>query len=417
MRLLETIMKNILWIIALWGLLGLGTNVYAVPQDPVQPAASQTPKRELSTKDKDEVEFGKKIVEEVVKQFKMVEDPALNERVNRIGLILADVARNTPTEARYGESGAPPFEYTFKIIDDKDVNAFSVPGGFIFVHKGLLDFVQSDHELAGVLAHEIAHAAHRHVMALVRADDKISREVMLPVLLGALIGRMPAGDTLTLLTGTQLYRIAKLNSFGQEAETDSDLTALEYMRRSPYNSVGLLTFMERLAAEERKRPQIDWGIYRTHPPSKERAQALRKGLQEAGISIRRREVSPALRIVARLEKTDKKEGTPPEEAELYEVAYENISIFRPAHDPDKGDSKSRAEKIAERINILLDDGVEMFEVRLSADGQAVLIKGEEVIRITPTDSELYDQTPEQVALQVREAMRRLLWSDTIRLLY
>lgn len=409
-------MKN-LWIIALLGLFGLSTGVYAVPQDPAQPAESQAPKRELSAKDKDEIEFGKKIVEEVVKQFKIVEDPALNERVNRIGLALADIARSTHTEARYGESGAPPFEYSFKVIDDKDINAFSIPGGFIFVHKGLLDFVQSDHELAGVLAHEIAHAAHRHVMALVRADDKISREVMLPVLLGALIGRMPAGDTLTLLTGTQLYRIAKLNSFGQEAEIDSDLTALEYLRRSSYNPVGLLTFMERLAAEERKRPQLDWGIYRTHPPSKERAQALRKALQDTGIPIRRREVSPALRIVARLEKTDKKEGMPPDEAGLYEVAYDNILIFRPAHDPDKGDSKTRAEKIAERLNVLLDDGVEMFEVRLSSDGQAISVKGEEVIRITAADSDLYDQTPEQVALAVREALRRLLWSDTIRLLY
>jgi len=410
-------MKKNLWIIALFGLLGLSTTAYAVPQDPVQPAENQTPKRELSAKDKEEVEFGKKIVEEVIKQFKIIEDPALTERVNRVGLALADIARNTPTEARYGEAGSPPFEYSFKIIDDKDINAFSIPGGFIFVHKGLLDFVQSDHELAGVLAHEIAHAAHRHVMALVRADDKISREVMLPVLLGALIGRMPAGDTLTLLTGTQLYRIAKLNSFGQEAEIDSDLTALEYLRRSSYNPVGLLTFMERLAAEERKRPQIDWGIYRTHPPSKERAQALRKGLQDAGIPIRRREVSPALRITTRLEKTDKKEGMPPEETDLYEVAYDNILIFRPAHDPDKGDSKARAEKIAERINTLLDDGIEMFEVRLSADSQAVLIKGEEVIRITPADSELYDQSPEKIALQVRESLRRLLWSDTIRLLY
>lgn len=409
-------MKN-LWIIALLGLFGLGTSVHAVLQAPVQPAENQVPKRELSAKDKDEIEFGKKIVEEVVKQFKLVEDPALNERVNRVGLALADIARGTHTEARYGESGAPSFEYSFKIIDDKDIHAFSIPGGFIFVHKGLLDFVQSDHELAGVLAHEIAHAAHRHVMALVRADDKISREVMLPVLLGALIGRMPAGDTLTLLTGTQLYRIAKLNSFGQEAEIDSDLTALEYLRRSFYNPVGLLTFMERLAAEERKRPQLDWGIYRTHPPSKERAQALRKALQDTGIPIRRREVSPALRIVARLEKTDKKEGMPPEGAELHEVAYDTILIFRPAHDPDQGDSKTRAEKIAERLNVLLDDGVEMFEVRLSSDGQAVSVKGEEVVRVTAADSELYDQTPEQVAVAVREALRRLLWSDTIRLLY
>jgi predicted Zn-dependent protease len=224
----------------------------------------------LSPRDQQEVEFGKKVVAEIEKQYKFITDPELVERVNRIGQTLAEIARQTRTEARYGESGPAPFEYTFRIIDEKDVNAFSVPGGFIFVNKGLLDFVSSDDELAAVLAHEIAHAAHRHVMKLIRDDVKVQQSVLLPALLVGIFGRLPSQDFAGLMTGAQLYRIARVSSFSQEAETDSDLTALEYLRRSPYNPVGLLVFMERLAAEERKRPQIDWG-HLPHAPDYARA--------------------------------------------------------------------------------------------------------------------------------------------------
>ena len=82
----------------------------------------------LSPRDQQEVEFGKKVVAEIEKQYKFITDAKLVERVDRIGQTLAEIARQTPTQARYGESGPAPFQYTFRIIDEKDVNAFSVPG-------------------------------------------------------------------------------------------------------------------------------------------------------------------------------------------------------------------------------------------------------------------------------------------------
>ena len=134
----------------------------------------------LSPRDQQEVEFGKKVVAEIEKHYRFITDAELVERVDRIGQTLAEISRQTPTVARYGESGPAPFQYTFRIIDEKDVNAFSVPGGFIFVNKGLLEFVSSDDELAAVLAHEIAHAAHRHVMKLIRDDAKVQRACCCP---------------------------------------------------------------------------------------------------------------------------------------------------------------------------------------------------------------------------------------------
>jgi Zn-dependent protease with chaperone function len=362
----------------------------------------------LTARDQQEVEFGKKVVAEIEKHYKFITDAELVERVDRIGQTLAEISRQTPTVARYGESGPAPFQYTFRIIDEKDVNAFSVPGGFIFVNKGLLEFVSSDDELAAVLAHEIAHAAHRHVMKLIRDDARVQQSVLLPALLVGVFGRLPSQDFAGLMTGAQLYRIARVSSFSQEAEIDADLTALEYMRRSPYNPAGLLVFMERLAAEERKRPQIDWGIFRTHPITRDRVETLRRALQEHGIPIRRREVSPALAVHALMEDKEQPDG-------LYTVQFEKIRVFTPAAHAELGTSRARAERIAHMLNTLLDDGVQLFEVQLSADGRAVLVRGQEVVRVMDEDAQLAGKPAGAVAAATREAIRRLLWSDAVRM--
>ncbi|MCL6535778.1 MAG: M48 family metalloprotease [Armatimonadetes bacterium] len=361
----------------------------------------------LSPRDQQEVEFGKKVVAEIEKHYKFLTDAELVERVDRIGQTLAEISRQTPTVARYGESGPAPFQYTFRIIDEKDVNAFSVPGGFIFVNKGLLEFVSSDDELAAVLAHEIAHAAHRHVMKLIRDDARVQQSVLLPALLVGAFGRLPSQDFAGLMTGAQLYRIARVSSFSQEAEIDADLTALEYLRRSPYNPAGLLVFMERLAAEERKRPQIDWGIFRTHPITRDRVETLRRALQEYGIPIRRREVSPALAVHALMEDKEQPDG-------LYTVQFEKIRVFTPAPHAELGSSRARAERIAGLLNTLLDDGVQLFEVQLSGDRRAVLVKGQEVVRVLDEDAQLAGKPAEVLAEAAREAIRRLLWSDAVR---
>ncbi|MFN7016706.1 MAG: M48 family metalloprotease [Fimbriimonadales bacterium] len=396
---MHSIGKRFAFVIASVGLVGC-----LVAQEP-----AKSPQRpEQSPRDQQEVEFGKKVVAEIKKQYKFVTDPALVERVNRIGQTLAEIARTTPTHARYGESGPAPFEFTFHILDEKDVNAFSVPGGFIFVNKGLLDFVSSDDELAAVLAHEIAHAAHRHVTKLIRDDARVQQSVLLPALLVGVFGRLPSEDFAGLMTGAQLYRIARVSSFSQEAETDSDLTALEYLRRSPYNPVGLLVFMERLAAEERKRPQIDWGIFRTHPITRERVETIKRALQEYGIPIRRREVSPALQVHALMLDKEQPDG-------LYEVRFEGIQIFVPADDPQLGSSRTRAEQIARTLNTLLDDGVQLYEVQLSADKRSVMVRGSEVTRITDQDAQLAGKSVEALAEATREAIRRLLWSDAVRM--
>ncbi len=371
---------------------------------------AQGSRPELSPRDKEEIELGKKIVAEIEKQYKFVTDPEVVERVNRIGQTLAEIARRSRVPARWGDEGGAPFEYTFRVIDDKEVNAFSIPGGFIFIYRGLLEFVSSDDELAAVIAHEIAHADHRHTYNLLRVDSRVQQQVILPALLIGLFGRLPTEDFSNMMVGAQLFRIARLSRFSQEAETDADLTALEYLRQSPYNPVGLLVFMERLAAEERKRPQIDWGIFRTHPITRERIENLRKALIEYGIPIRRREVSPALQVKAVPAEKDRPDG-------LYRVEFGRIQIFTPADDPELGSSKVRAQQLANALNRFLDEGLELYDVQLSQDRLGVLLRGTEVLRITPNDAKLANQPAEQLASAAREAIRRLLWNDTLHRLF
>ena len=114
-----------------------------------------------------EIKIGREAHEEMLKSgMKLISDSAMLSRVTAIGARLANVANKTVIPATYGTENRTPYTYRFHIVDDKDVNAFALPGGWLYVNKGLLDYVQSDDELAGVLAHEVIHAAHHHILKL-----------------------------------------------------------------------------------------------------------------------------------------------------------------------------------------------------------------------------------------------------------
>ena len=119
-----------------------------------------------------EARTGQENSEQIEQSVKLVTDEAILDRVNSIGQKLAEVAKTCEVQAGYGTSDLADFTYTFKVIEDNDINAMSLPGGYIYVNSGLLDFVKSDDELAGVLAHEIAHCAHHHVAVLTQKQSK-----------------------------------------------------------------------------------------------------------------------------------------------------------------------------------------------------------------------------------------------------
>jgi len=371
---------------------GLAIEVFA------QPKAEEDP----------EVRMGREAAQEIERTLRIVNDAALVERVNRIGQEIAAIANASEIPITWGIQKKSQFQYTFKVVDDKDVNAFSLPGGFIYVNKGLLDYVQSDHELAAVLAHEIAHAAHHHLLRLGQENEKINRRVTLPTLLVMVLSGAPARDLSNVMMGVQLYQIAKLNGFTQEAEVDADRAAILYLMQTKYNPVGMLTFMERLARDETRRPERQLGIFRTHPPSRERAQAMLNLFRELNIPVNRRAVARILPVELR-EKTV-------QDRNLVEVYLDSVPVFAPA-DRDGQPSAERARQISERLDSLLNDGIQMFDIRLSSDKRTVVARNHPILTIEPEDAALYGKSMQELAEQVSNAIKRALWNELIQRAY
>ncbi len=384
---------RVIWLLVVSLMLGgLATEVFAQPKSEEDP----------------EVRMGREAAQEIERTLRIINDPALVERVNRIGQEIAAVANASNIPITWGINKRSQFQYTFKVVDDKDVNAFSLPGGFIYVNKGLLDYVQSDHELAAVLAHEIAHAAHHHLLRLGQENEKINRRVTLPTLLVMVLSGAPARDLSNVMMGVQLYQIAKLNGFTQEAEIDADRAAILYLMQTKYNPVGMLTFMERLARDEARRPERQLGIFRTHPPSRERAQAMLNLFRELNIPVNRRAVARILPVELR-EKTV-------QDRSLVEVYLDSVPVFAPA-DRDGQTSAERARQISERLDSLLNEGIQMFDIRLSSDRRTVVARSHPILTIEPEDAALHGKSMQELAEQVSNAIKRALWNEQIQRAY
>lgn len=354
-----------------------------------------------------EVKLGRENAEEAAKELKFVTDPAVVDRVNRIGQQIAAVANTLEVPAIYGSSTVKKFDYTFKVVDDKDVNAFSLPGGYIYVNRGLLDFVQSDDELAGVLAHEIAHAAHHHMMKLIKEQDSMQKKLLLPLVVAAIFASRGSGgseNVMNLMMAGQLYMVAKLNSYGVEAEKDADQAGLRYLAKTKYKPVGMLTFMERLARQEVLRPQVELGIYRTHPPSPERARALQAEMEEMGLSMNRRDVDGSLAASV--------SSTTLNGAPVAEVRMANNVVAR-FTDANGMSAEARGRQLAAQLNGLFDQGLEMYEVKLSNDKTRVLARGQTVVAFTQADADLQRQSIESLASASLEVIRNLIWQDRV----
>ncbi|MDQ2798511.1 MAG: M48 family metalloprotease, partial [Armatimonadota bacterium] len=228
----------------------------------------------LSARDKaqaaDEAKQGADASAEVNKTVKLVTDKAVLDRVNSIGQKLAAVANVTTYKALYGNDKTFPFTWHFFVIKEKDVNAFSLPGGYVYVNEGLLKFVRTDDELAGVLAHEITHAAHHHIQSLSHEQAKMNTE-MIGGLLAAIVMHMSPRDIANLAAGAQYTQMGILNTrYSQAAERDADNGGAILMQKAGYNPVAMLTFMQRLADIEARSPKIEMGILMDHPYTAER---------------------------------------------------------------------------------------------------------------------------------------------------
>jgi Zn-dependent protease with chaperone function len=222
-----------------------------------------------------EQKLGKKLSEDIEKKYKVVEDLNQNSLITEMGNKLAKV------------SELKGMNYHFKILNIDGPNAFSIPGGYIYVTYDLFDYIQSDDELAGILAHEIAHVIHNHALKQTRDNTKYT----LLTILAVLLTREPDVGILGKLT-----TITLLNQYSRTYEEEADLTAIDLLIKTGYNPVGFLTFLERLYAREMFKPEVNLGIFQTHPETENRINYVKDKLKERGIDIDRRATTDYLKV-------------------------------------------------------------------------------------------------------------------------
>ena len=203
-----------------------------------------------------EVRQGREAAAEVDRQAKFIEDPLITEYVNRVGQNIV----------LHSDAKVP---FTIKVIDSDEVNAFALPGGFFYVNKGLLLAADNEAELAGVMAHEIAHVAARHAV-----ENQAKASLLEYAALGASIflGGIP-GMIYQNTAGIGLLGI--FLKFSRSAEEEADKLGVQYMYAAGYDPGAMATMFEKLEAKNKKKPGFISRAFSTHPaPPDRRASAL-----------------------------------------------------------------------------------------------------------------------------------------------
>lgn len=371
-------------------------------------ARAQDPKPNLETTpihytpDTDpEVKLGQEAVQEEVKQVKLLTSGPLYDKLQHIGQDLANVADRFPIPALWGYPNFKPFKFTYYLVDSKDVNAYSYPGGFVFVDKGLMDFVHSDDELAAVLAHEIGHVMHHHILKLIHEQGKL-QNILTPLQLAAIglivAGRGgdngTAGAGLFLANGSQLYQIARMNGYSVHAEEDADHNAILLLTHTKYDPAAMYTFMSRLANTET--PQ-ELGILRDHPPTPQRVEAANALLQSLHIPIHITAADPTWRATV----TDVQDGG----ESLAQIAVKGIVVCKVVGQ-DGVTAHARAEKLAAKLDKLLDNGLQAYEIHYAPDGAGIMLRS--TLFVTKADAAAQGLTLEQMKRALGDAIVQII---------
>ena len=212
-----------------------------------------------------EVELGRQISQEIEKdpKVRLLDDPEITYYVQTIGQKLA---RN---------SHWPDLSYHIKVIDSKEINAFALPGGYLYVFRGLLDAVDNEAELASVVGHEIAHITERH------ATKQMSMAQIYQIAAaigGAATGAGQLGQMAAGLGGAMLF-----TKFSREDEAEADLYGTEYMIKSGYQPEAMVTMFQKLLKLHKEKPNLLEKLFASHPATEDRIKDAKLRLQELKI--------------------------------------------------------------------------------------------------------------------------------------
>jgi len=209
-----------------------------------------------------EIAIGRQYANEIEKQAKIVKDPVVAEYVNRIA---QNLARNSDLK----------IPLTVKVIDSPEINAFTLPGGFLYVNTGVLRAADEEDQVAGVLAHEIAHAAARHwASQMTRAT--LLQYATIPLIFVPMTYPVYMGISTAMNFGIPLTFL----KFSRSAEAEADYLGLQYMYKAGYDPNAYVTFFGKVVEQERRSPGSVPKVFQDHPPTADRIMQSQKTIKE-----------------------------------------------------------------------------------------------------------------------------------------
>src|SRR5215510_13848023 len=206
-----------------------------------------------------EIALGRQLAQQVEKESKLLKDPVVEEYVNRIG---QNIVRNSDAKV--------PF--TIKVIESEEVNAFALPGGFLYVNTGLILAADDEAELAGVMAHEIAHVAARHGTEQA-SKGQLLNFASIPLIFMGGVGGFALRQAAGFLIPMQFLQ------FSRKDEAEADYLGLQYLYKTGYDPGAAVSFFEKLQAKESAKPGSVSKMFSTHPPTGDRIAMSKKNIE------------------------------------------------------------------------------------------------------------------------------------------
>lgn len=205
----------------------------------------------------DEIQLGRHAAGAIEKDIQLIEDPAIVKYIDDLGQSLVR------------KSGRAGITYTFKVVNSPEINAFALPGGFIYVNRGVIEAAESENELAGVMGHEIGHVVARH------GAEQAARAGLVQTGLGALAGILGRSTAASISqTAAQMVTSGVFMKFSREAERAADRLGAQMLFDTGLQPQGMVTFFNKLAVMQKTQPNVVQKFFSSHPNPAERSQNI-----------------------------------------------------------------------------------------------------------------------------------------------